>query len=191
MPELPEVETTRRTVERALKGKRIVNVIPDDDLIVYDGASPEEFRDAIEGAKVTGSGRKGKYFWLELNRKPWPIFHLGMSGNIAILNPQAKLNSHQKVWGGAKLWDENSKDLRERLWFCRLLLKMEKGTELALIDPRRFGRMWLADDPLEHSRIKRLGYDPLIQFPTSKVLSERLKKRKKSIKSVLLDQSLF
>ncbi len=72
MPELPEVETSRRRVDKLFKGKRIIEVIPDpDDRIVYDKASPEEFRAAVESARVLGSGRKGKYFWLELDRKLW------------------------------------------------------------------------------------------------------------------------
>lgn len=63
MPELPEVETSRRTVERAIKGKRLVSVMPDpDDSIVYDRASPEEFRRALEGARVTGAVAKANTF---------------------------------------------------------------------------------------------------------------------------------
>ena len=56
MPELPEVETSRRRVDKLFKGKRIVEVIPDpDDRIVYDQASPEDFREAVEGARVIGT----------------------------------------------------------------------------------------------------------------------------------------
>lgn len=65
------------------------------------------------------------------------------------------------------------------------------GFEFAFLDTRRFGRMWLTDDPTKHPRIAKLGYDPLIDFPTPKILGERLLKRKKAIKGVLLDQSLF
>jgi formamidopyrimidine-DNA glycosylase len=51
--------------------------------------------------------------------------------------------------------------------------------------------MWLADDVWEHPRIKQLGFDPLLDFPNAKIIGEKLAKRKKAIKSVLMDQSLF
>lgn len=181
-----------------MTGHKIKDVIADDtDRWLFAFAKPAEVKKALEGAKVKGAGRKGKYFWLELDRKPWPIFHLGMSGNIALLDPSAKrakgatAEGHLKVWGGAKMWSERDQDLRDRLNYCHLVIEADKGFEFAFIDPRRFGRLWLADDPWEHPRIKKLGYDPLIDFPTPKVLGERLKKRKKAIKAVLLDQSLF
>lgn len=192
MPELAEVETVRRQLEKQMVGRKIKELeIDDSDRYLFAFAKPADVRKALKGAKVTGTGRKGKYFWLELNRKPWPVFHLGMSGNIALLNPRQKQKAHEKVWGGAKLWSEKDADLRERLWFCRLLVVCDQGFEMAFIDPRRFGRMWLADEPLEHPRLKKLGFDPLLDFPSAKELAPRLKKRKKAIKAVLLDQSLF
>lgn len=112
-----------------------------------------------------------------------------MSGNVSFLKPKSK--GHIKAWGGAVLWSEGESTPQERLWFARLLLHFEKGFEAALTDPRRFGRLWLTDDPWDHPRIKALGYDPLIDFPSAKTLAEKLKKRGKPIKTVLLDQSLF
>lgn len=192
MPELAEVETVRLQIDRRLVEKKIKEVVVDPaDRFLFAFARTKDVQKALTGAKIVGTGRKGKYFWLELNRKPWPIFHLGMTGNVAILDPQLKKNRHEKIWGGAKLWSSRDQDLKERLWFCRLLLKFEKGIEMAFIDPRRFGRMWLTDDPWDHSRIKKLGFDPLLDFPNVKILAQRLSKRKKAIKAVLLDQSLF
>lgn len=192
MPELAEVETVRKQIQKHMVGRKIKEIVADEsDRFLYAFASIKDVRKALVGAKVIGTGRKGKYFWLELNRKPWPIFHLGMSGNIAILDPTAKNRGREKIWDGAKLWSERSADLRDKLWFSRLLIKTDKGLEMAFIDPRRFGRMWLTDDPWRSPRIKKLGYDPLLDFPTAKVLGEKLKKRKRCIKSVLLDQSLF
>lgn len=190
MPELPEVETSRRRVEKLLKGKRIVEVLPDpDDRIVYDRASPDEFRAAVEGARVKGTGRKGKYFWLVLDRKPWPVFHLGMSGNVEI----RKKGKFAKVWGGLKLWSEPSrKGLDARILpFCRLRMTAEDGSEVAITDPRRFGRIRLAEDPLAEAPISKLGHDPLIAFPGAKDLAGILKKRRAPIKAVLLDQGVF
>ena len=198
MPELAEVEAVRLQIESHLQKLRIREVEIDvDDRILFQFTSAKKFQAALTGARIVGTGRRGKYFWLELNRKPWPVFHLGMSGNIAFLDPRAnqkdgtKIQGHQKVWGGAKLWSAKDEDLREQLAFCRLLLRLDKGLEMAFIDPRRFGRVWLTDDVAEFPRIKKLGFDPLIDFLSVAQLSERLAKRKKAIKSVLLDQSLF
>ncbi|MBC7466501.1 MAG: hypothetical protein H7256_10960 [Bdellovibrio sp.] len=192
MPELAEVEAVRIQLDQQMRGRKIKEVVADqEDRYLFAFAKIKDVKKALEGAKITGTGRKGKYFWLKLDRKPWPIFHLGMSGNIAILNPKKKATLHEKIWGGVKMWSEQDQSLRERLWFSRLLLKCDQGFEMAFLDPRRFGRMWLTDDVMKHSRIAKLGYDPLIDFPTVKTLAERLKKRKKTIKAVLLDQSLF
>jgi formamidopyrimidine-DNA glycosylase len=193
MPELAEVETVRQQVQKRMVGHKIKSIDADvADRFLFAFAPIKDVRKALVGARVKGTGRKGKYFWLELDRKPWPIFHLGMSGNVALLDPKAKnAKGHEKVWGGAKMWSERDQDLRDRLWFCRLLLECDGGFEFAFIDPRRFGRMWLTDDPETHPRIKQLGYDPLLNFPTPKVLGEQLKRRKTAIKSVLLDQKIF
>ncbi len=192
MPELAEVEAVRQQINQGLKNKKVKEIVVDQaDRYLFAFASIKDVTKALKGATIKGTGRKGKYFWLELNKKPWPIFHLGMSGNIAILDPKAHVKNHEQIWGGAKLWSERDQDLKDRLRFCRLLLKFDQGIEMAFIDPRRFGRMWLADNPLIHSRIKKLGFDPLIDFPMVKVLAEKLSKRKKAIKAVLLDQNLF
>ena len=161
MPELAEVETVRRQIEKRLVGQRIKSVDVDaTDRYLYKFAKPKEVEKALTGAKVKACGRKGKYFWLELDRKPWPIIHLGMSGNVAIIDPAAKHLGHQKVWGGAKLWSERDRDLKEKLFFCRLLLHAAKGLEVALVDPRRFGRLWLTDDPWTHPRIAFASHEP-------------------------------
>ena len=191
MPELPEVETTRRNLERALKGKRLVEVVVDRlDDIVFDRASPLQVTRALKGARVIGSGRKGKYFWLELDRGLWPVIHLGMTGNISIFPGK---NSKQGHWGGNKLWSQKFRTLEPETAprFCRLRLVAEDGTIAVLSDPRRFGRVRLAADPLNEKPISELGFDPLLDFPSASKLGEILAKRRAPIKAVLLDQGLF
>lgn len=192
MPELPEVETVRAKIVQAVKGQRITEVHAEEsDRFLFAFAPLKEVREALLGARIRGAGRKGKYFWLELDRRPWLLLHLGMSGNVEI---RAHKNSktHERSWGGLRLYrDGKGKDIVSRLFFCRLLLVTDKGAEIALTDPRRFGRLWLTNEPLLHPRVKKLGYDPLVKFPTAIELAAILKKRKAPIKAVLLDQKLF
>lgn len=192
MPELPEVETARLRFEKALKGKKIAEVYADaGDRHFFANAKAEDVKAALLGAKVTGSGRKGKYFWLKLNRHPWPLFHLGMTGNIEIRHRPGK-GKHEKSWGGVKLWSEGKKSGAPEIpFFTRILIEAADGAEVALTDPRRFGRMWLTEDPERHPQIVKLGFDPLQKFPSPKELHLILKKRKAPIKAVLLDQGLF
>jgi formamidopyrimidine-DNA glycosylase len=195
MPELPEIETVRRRLDHSLKNQKLITVKADrNDYIFFDEDEPKEIEKALQGAIVTGTGRKGKYFWLELNRKPWPVIHLGMSGNIEI---RRKLRNGKLLprygWGGLGLWQTRGKkaDLTKPPRFCRLLITLENGTQIAITDPRRFGRLRLSEDPRESPAIRRLGIDPLDRFPSAKSLLETLKKRRMAIKAVLLDQKVF
>lgn len=195
MPELPEIETVRRRLHHALKNQRVVKVRTDrDDYIFYDQDDPLAVERAFRKAVVTGSGRKGKYFWLELDRRPWPVIHLGMSGNIEIRRPQKNGELVPKYgWGGLGLWQTRGRkaDLTKPPRFCRLLLTLENGTQVAITDPRRFGRLRLAENPLTSPTLDRLGIDPLGKFPSTKKLFAMLQKRKMAIKAILLDQTVF
>ena len=84
MPELPEVESARRRAERALGGRRIVAVATVHDPIVYEGVSPRRFARALRGRRVVAVRRKGKHLWMELDERPWPLFHFGMTGSFEI-----------------------------------------------------------------------------------------------------------
>lgn len=190
MPELPEVETVRLELTRVLVGKRVSKVYVDaDDRIVFDKSSPAQVKKVLSGARVTAVGRKGKYLWLELDRRPWVILHFGMTGNAEILTDAG----YVKAWGGDKLWAKRQQKLNtgERPRFCRLWLQMADGTQIAITDPRRFGRIRLAKDPLREAPVSLLGPDPLKEFPTFKTLKELLSRRAAPIKAVLLDQGLF
>lgn len=112
-----------------------------------------------------------------------------MTGNVEI---RRSGGSFTRAWGGRKLWSEGK---RERgapfLPYCRLRMVMEGGTEIAITDPRRFGRIRLAHDPLTEPPISKLGHDPLQSFPNAKSLAKILAKRRAPVKAVLLDQSVF
>jgi formamidopyrimidine-DNA glycosylase len=168
MPELPEVETARRLAARVLAGRRIVGVATVDDPIVYAGVTPRRLAAALRGRRVTSVGRKGKHLWLELDRRPWPAFHFGMSGSFRVYGEEAE---------------------RPRYW--KLELRTGDGVRLALRDPRRLGRIRLRRDPAREPPISGLGFDVLDEMPGAHELQALLSRRKAPIKAVLLDQGLF
>ncbi|HET8647547.1 MAG TPA: DNA-formamidopyrimidine glycosylase family protein, partial [Vicinamibacteria bacterium] len=168
MPELPEVEEARRLVRRRLVGRRLVEVAAREDPIVFAGLGPQRVVKALRGRSVRGVGRRGKHFWLELDRRPWPSFHFGMSG-----------------------WLEAYRDPKARPKFWRLEMVTGDGWRVAYADVRRFGRVRLQQDPPHEPPVSRLGFDPLLDLPSAAELRALLARRAAPIKAVLLDQSVF
>jgi formamidopyrimidine-DNA glycosylase len=165
MPELPEVETARRAVDRAARGKVIRSVWVVEDRIVFEGVPAAAFVRALTGRRITGSDRWGKHYWLELDRRPWPVFHFGMTGWTHVYASEA-----------------------ERPKFLKLELVLEDGTRIGYRDPRRIGRVRLRDTPREEPPISALGFDPLHGLPPLKVFREEFARRTAPVKAVLLDQ---
>lgn len=166
MPELPEVEFARRLAERTCCGQRIEKVATVDDRIVYDGVTPRRFASALRGRTVIAVHRHGKHLWMELDRKPFPLFHFGMTGSFRVYQSR-----------------------RERPRFCKVELLMEDGWRLAMPNARRLGRLRLRNDPREEPPISKLGFDPLLAMPSLKIWNALLAARKAPIKALLLDQS--
>ena len=156
MPELPEVEAARRLVDQAAAGRRIVDVWCAADRIVLDNVTPVALRAALTGRTVRQGHRHGKHFWIELDRRPWPVFHFGMSGGF-----------HSTSRRGVRLvssrWDAD-----ETVWpprFTKLRLRLADGTELAFADARRLGRIRLRHDPGTEPPVSALGFDALRELP--------------------------
>jgi formamidopyrimidine-DNA glycosylase len=168
MPELPEVESARRRAERALRGRRIERVSTVEDRLVYEGVSPRRFSKALEGRRVLAVLRKGKHLWMELDERPFPLFHFGMSGSFELYRREGE---------------------RPRFWKVELL--MEDALRLAMPDPRRFGRIRLQHEPEKERPVSALGFDPLLDLPGTEELHRILVRRRAPLKAVLLDQSLF
>jgi formamidopyrimidine-DNA glycosylase len=163
VPELPEVETTVRGLEKVLFGKRIARVeARRGDL---RRAFPPDLGQRLTGATVTGLGRRGKYGLIHTDRGDTLVFHLGMSGKWRI-DPQ-ELHAHD-----------------------HLLVETDEGSRLALNDARRFGSVDLvATGEVESwGPIGELGPEPT-ELDVA-WLRERLRGRSAPIKTVLLDQRI-
>jgi len=168
LPELPEVEAARKAALRHLRGRRVVEVRCPPDSIVLSGVSPRRIERALRGATIEGAGRFGKHLWFELDRRPWPVFHFGMTGGFHFLPPAA-----------------------ERPRFLKLELTLDDRRLFVFSDARRFGRLRLAHDPRNEPPLSGLGHDPFFGLPPLAELEREIGSRTAPIKAVLLDQSTF
>jgi formamidopyrimidine-DNA glycosylase len=164
MPELPEVETTVRGLERVMKGRRIERVEarrPD-----LRRAFPDDLGQRLTGATVTGLRRRAKYGLIDTSRGDTLVFHLGMSGHWRI-DPE-ELGKHD-----------------------HLVIEADHHRRVALNDPRRFGSLDLlrTADLDVWPTTAALGPEPF--DIDSAELKRRLVGRKAPIKQMLLDQSVI
>lgn len=167
MPELPEVESVCRLMRENLLHRRIVSADAHVDEIVFKKIPSSEIEDVVKDATVTGIGRKGKYFWIQLDNGQSLIGHLGMSGWIETLLPS-----------------------QEAPRFTKLILRTETGG-IVITDARRLGRIWFSPDPESDPTIKKLGRDAFRELPPARELHKLLTVRKAPIKAILLDQSFL
>jgi len=165
MPELPEVEVTRRSLDAPLRGARILGAALGKPLRWPMGLVPE----ALTGLHLGPITRRGKYLWLALDGRPGAgglLLHLGMSGSLALHRadaPPAGPHDH-------------------------FTLHTTQGT-LRLTDPRRFGAVvWSAAQDQDPARklLSRLGHEPFDERLTPEFLHACLQRRRAPIKPVLL-----
>jgi len=165
MPELPEVETTRRGIAPHITHKTITQVIVRNPSLRYP--VPETLPQILRHQTVQSVHRRSKYLLLDVE-SGIIIVHLGMSGHLRIVDTQTPANKHDHI-------DVHFAD----------------GTCLRYCDPRRFG-MWLwTTEPIEeHRLIAKLGPEPLTREFNAKYLATKLAKRKTAIKSLIMDASV-
>ncbi len=171
MPELPEVETVRRGLERALVGKTIERVeLRRPDL---RWPFPDRMPERLAGSRVERADRMGKYILLGLSTDDTLIVHLGMSGSFREFSPT------EDGEFGADPHDH-------------VLLWLDGDCRIAYNDPRRFGMMDLASsvDIRAHRLLAAMGPEPLGNSFNGSSLHQAVGKRKSAIKTVLLDQKI-
>lgn len=161
MPELPEVETVRRGIAPAVRGRCITDVIVRERRFRHPLAA--DFAERLRGRTIAAVRRRGKYLVLELGDEAL-IIHLGMSG-ILSLSPQPPLAKHAHVG-----------------------LLLDDSRYLIYTDPRRFGCLLLTASPaVNHPRLRSLGPEPLLAAFTAKRLQQSLAAKSVPIKTALMD----
>ena len=168
MPELPEVETVRRSLADTIVGQRIRALLTGDFVGVLGGERPEDVFARIDGRVVHGIRRRAKYLIIDLDDDTSIIVHLRMTGVLSAV-------------------PHDEPPLR----FQHLAIAFESGLDLRFSDQRKFGRV--VHVPLEAvERLgARLGLEPLEAGFSAAWLEARLRRRPGKIKAVLLDQGLI
>ena len=167
MPELPEVETLARDLRATVLGRTITEawVSPDAPRLVQE-MPVDLFCAALRGQRIEQVSRRGKYLLVGLQGGLWWVLHRRMSGNVLHRPDTAP--------------DEP---------YLRARFTLDDANELRFIDLRKFGTMWVTEDP--QPILARLGPEPLEPGFTVDVLAASLAKRSAPVKSVLLDQAVI
>lgn len=170
MPELPEVETVRRDLQRLTLGLCILAVevlLP--RTVAYPGK--DEFAQGLAGSCLTQWQRRGKYLLGSLDSGAVLGVHLRMTGQLLWVQGSAPLPIHTRV-----------------------RLHLEQGWELRFVDLRTFGQMWLVPAGVEPETVipalQSLGPEPLSPAFSEAYFQAALQKSRRPIKAALLDQSL-
>ncbi len=180
MPELPEVERGRKVAMKVAVGRRITEARCAADPIVFDRVTPERFRQALVGRRVKAIKRHGKHLWFELDRRPWPCMHFGMTGGF------------HTAPGGPRVTLKSSHKKPDMSWpprFTKLHLIFADGGELVFADARRLGRVRLRRDPATEPPISLLGFDAHRDLPPFAKFRDLVRVRAAPLKALLLDQS--
>jgi len=168
MPELPEVETTRRSLEPYLAGEKIVEAESRRARMLRRQPRERDFADRMRNRRVRGLRRHGKFLLIDLDGDLTWVIHLGMSGRMQVKDPGDPEARHTNV------------------------VARTADKEIRFVDPRTFGfTAVLTPDEYAESTLTRLGPDALTELPRTRQLAARLEGRKPPIKSLLLNQSII
>jgi formamidopyrimidine-DNA glycosylase len=166
VPELPEVETIVADLRPHLVGRRIERCELSFPTIVRH-PEPEQFVDGVVGMRIESVGRRGKYILIHLSQQLLLVVHLGMTGQLRLVDAVAPLEKHTHA-----------------------VFFLDDGRQLRYHDPRRFGRLLLGTEEslLASKKMPRLGPEPIDPAFVADELYSRLRRRRAPLKAVLLDQ---
>ena len=165
MPELPEVETTRRGVAPHLTDKVVRKVVVRQCRLRW--SVPRALESKLAGQRILGVGRRAKYLIFDFPQGNL-LLHLGMSGSLRIMDPATPAGPHDHI---DIVFDDHA---------C-----------LRFRDPRRFGSLhWTRGDPLAHKLLRGLGPEPLGDDFTGEHLRLAARGRSQAIKTFIMDSRI-
>jgi formamidopyrimidine-DNA glycosylase len=166
MPELPEVQTVVDDLKQAGLIGRTIAACRISWPKTAAGMPAADFCCLIAGRCLSAICRRGKFIRVDLAGGGALLIHLRMTGRLLLTGAKTPVGRHEHV---------------------RFLL--DDGRELRFHDPRKFGRIWLTEDP--QSMLGSLGPEPLAEDFTARDLAERLAGRRRALKPLLLDQKVL
>lgn len=162
MPELPEVETTRRGIQPHITGRTVKKVVIRESRLRWP--VPTELETAIRDQNVLDIQRRAKYLLFRFSRGTM-LLHLGMSGHLRVVPASTPAAKHDHVD-----------------------LVLNDGNMLRFNDPRRFGSIhWAEGDPLMHPLLSKLGPEPLSDEFNGEFLFRLSRKRKLAVKLFIMN----
>ena len=165
MPELPEVETTRRGLEPHLANRTVGRVIIRNPALRWK--IPAHLPEKLTGQRRQSIQRRGKYLLFHF-ANGWLIAHLGMSGSLRIIDAEEPPGAYD-----------------------HFEMVLDNGKAMRLRDPRRFGAiLWTEGNPANHELIQNLGIEPLSDEFNGRWLYDNTRSRNSAIKQVLMDSHL-
>lgn len=167
MPELPEVETIRRSLEEKIKGKTLVGVEVFLEKMVK-GPDSADLDTEIRGRKINSIERRGKYIIIHLTGGMAMVIHLRMTGQLMYCTPEQDKAKHTHV-----------------------IFHLNDKCELRFADQRQFGKVQLVPEKelAEISGLKSLGVEPFSSDYTREWFKKELRNKRTKIKPLLLDQT--
>ncbi len=172
MPELPEVETIKKDLQKKIKGKKIKDVVVNVDKIL-EKPSLKEFIAKMDSRVIKEINRRGKYIIINLDSKEKLIIHLGMTGLL--------------IYPYDRKFVENKINPKHN----HLIFTFTDDTQLVFNDVRRFGKVYLVSNINEVEGMAKLGIEPLDENFTPEVFIRMMRKKKNKIKSLLMKQEFI
>lgn len=184
MPELPEVETIRRGLEKELLGASISRV----DFLwpnILKDISPESFRKRVVGQKITAFRRRAKVLIWELSNQELIILHMKMTGHLIVVSNDMRVGKNGS-------WEERNKNLEDPFnQYIRAIFYFNNGKMCAFSDLRKFGYIKLLNQEDYLNLNKEFGPEPFEEGFNTEYLKEIFSQKKIPIKKVLMDQKLI
>ena len=176
MPELPEVEVIKQSLDRKIKFQKIKKVVVRNRNLRF--LIPKNLEFFLKNKKINKISRKSKYLIFHLNNNTFFIIHLGMSGTIHLVSKKNYNNTNTSFYGSLNLPIKHN----------HILIFLKKN-QFIYNDPRRFGFIKILKNKIDLLNFfKNVGPEPLENKFDISYLNNYLKGKKKNIKSFLLDQ---
>lgn len=162
MPELPEVEITKRGIEPWVLDKTMSQAEVRNSSLRWK--VPDDLNQKVKSQKIVSLKRRGKYILAELSNQQNLIIHLGMSGSLRVIKNAQAPEKHDHV-----------------------IFHLQNGVELRFNDPRRFGCILLTNDIQNHALIKNMGPEPLTTEFNGQYLKSLAKNKTQAVKNFIMD----